>query len=102
MAIPTRPEAERVNKVLSAGSAQCDPKAPPLDDFNNAYEDIRQVHERLANMIRTVKGEDSPIQEQPSAPHCLESLFNNMPDSIRNECHGLNDQITELEQILFT
>ena len=102
MSIPNAPE--RVNSLATnvGSSSTIDKALPPLDNFNSAYTAIRQIHDRLISLVLTLKGEDQPIEEQPVGPHCIQSMLNNMPDNIRNECHSMNDQITELEQILFT
>ncbi len=88
----------RVNTL--AGSAAKVAKAPPLATFNEAYNAIRQVHNRLVNLIAALQGEDCATPEEAPSSQNMYALLANMPDQIHTECQGLNDKITELERIL--
>ncbi|MCP3669384.1 MAG: hypothetical protein GY814_02890 [Gammaproteobacteria bacterium] len=76
----------------------------PLDDFNNAYNNLHQTHERIACLVAVLKGEDNQVSEQPQPPNpqCIKELLTHTPGHIRSEITMINDQITEIEEILFT
>lgn len=93
----------KVNQLATsaAGDTRVD-KAPPLEDFNNAYETVYQVQDRLIGLLVVLKGKDTPIRETPPYPQNIYELLVNMPDNIRSECNSINEHITELEKILLT
>jgi len=103
MALPNHPPPEmKSNSSTIAVSACSTERPPPLESFNDAYDSVRQLHDRLAGLIAVLKGEDSPVLEASPHPQCIHELLAHMPDHIRNECREINDQITEIDQILLT